>query len=77
MSPSFMCKTMKNECLCHVYDKFITFSIALITAFQLSMILYESRIIESLNACRQGLQNKDKVVALNWFERETKNYAYC
>ena len=72
-----MCKTMKNECLCHVYDKFITFSIALITAFQLSMILYESRIIESLNACRQGLQNKDKVVALNWFERETKNYAHC
>ena len=25
----------------------------------------------------QGLQNKDKLVALNWFERETKNYAYC
>ena len=41
------------------------------------MILYESRIIESLNACRQGLQNKDKLVALNWFERETKNYAHC
>ena len=53
------------------------FSIALITAFQLLMILHEIRIIESLNACRQGLQNKDKVVALNWFERETKNYAHC
>ncbi len=77
MSLSFMFKTMKNEWICHVYDQFITFSIALITAFQLSMILYESRIIESLNACRQGLQNKDKLVALNWFERETKNYAHC
>ena len=67
MSPSFMFKTMKNECLCHEYDKLITFNITQIKAFQLSMILYESRIIESLNACRQGLQNKDKVVALNWF----------
>ena len=42
-----MGKAMKNECLCHVFDKFITFSIALITAFQLLMILQESRIIES------------------------------
>ena len=25
----------------------------------------------------QGLQNKDKLHALNWFERETKNYAHC
>ncbi|MEC7425208.1 MAG: hypothetical protein VX844_11420 [SAR324 cluster bacterium] len=24
-----------------------------------------------------GLQNKDESVALNWFKRETKNYAYC
>ena len=24
-----------------------------------------------------GLQNKDELVALNWFERETKNYAHC
>jgi len=25
----------------------------------------------------QGLQNKVKLVALNGFERETKNYAHC
>ena len=52
MSPSFMGKAMKNECLCHVDVCFITFKIALITAFQLLMILHESRIIESLNARR-------------------------
>ena len=47
-----MGKAMKNECLCHEDNKFITFGIALITAFQLLMILHESRIIESLNARR-------------------------
>ena len=53
-----MGKAMKNECLCHVDDEFITFSIALITAFQLLMILHESRIIESLNARRIRLAEK-------------------
>jgi len=47
MSPSFMGKAMKNECLCHEDDYFITYSIALITAFQLLIILQESRIIKS------------------------------
>ena len=59
MSPSFMGKAMKNECLCHIDEYFITFSIALITAFQLSMILHKSRIIESLNARRIRLAEQN------------------
>jgi len=59
MSPSFMGKAMKNEWLCHVDDKFITYSIAQITAFQLLMILHESRIFKSLNACRIWLAEQN------------------
>ena len=59
MSPSFMGKAMKNECLCHVNDYYITLSIALITAFQLLMVLHESRIIESLNARRIRLAEQN------------------
>ena len=59
MSPSFMGKAMKNECLCHVDNYFITFVIVLLTAFQLLMILHESRIIESLNARRIRLAEQN------------------
>ena len=54
-----MGKAMKNECLCQIDDYFITFDIAPITAFQLSMILHESQIIESLNAWRIRLAEQN------------------